>query len=80
MIIPKASSMILDKLQVNKERLVVIFTKYDKAASVDSNEILSHLTMPNSVFVSAKTGYGLRRLKRLVTQHIYPTPLSKVAK
>lgn len=69
---------ILDELKVDREKLVVIFTKYDKSASMRSNEIVSDLAMPNSVFVSAKTGYGLRKLKKLVAQHIFLAPLTKI--
>jgi GTPase len=69
---------ILDELKVDRQKLVVIFTKYDESASMRSNEIVSDLAMPNSVFVSAKTGYGLRKLKKLVAQHIFLTPLNKI--
>jgi GTPase len=69
---------ILDELKVDREKLVVIFTKYDESASMRSNEIVSDLAMPNSVFVSAKTGYGLRKLKKLVAQHIFLAPLNKI--
>ena len=69
---------ILDELKVDREKLVVIFTKYDKSATMRSNEIVSDLAMPNSVFVSAKTGYGLRKLKKLVAQHIFLAPLTKI--
>jgi GTP-binding protein HflX len=69
---------ILDELKVDRAKLVVIFTKYDKSASMRSNEIVSDLAMPNSVFVSAKTGYGLRKLKKLVAQHIFLAPLTKI--
>jgi GTP-binding protein HflX len=67
---------ILDELKVNRDKLVVIFTKYDKSPPLNSNEIVSDLAMPDSVFISARTGYGLSKLKKLVTQRIFLAPIS----
>jgi GTPase len=69
---------ILDELKMDRDKLVVIFTKNDKSEPMRSNEILSDLAMPNSVFVSAKTGYGIRKLKKLVAQHIFLAPINKI--
>jgi GTP-binding protein HflX len=71
---------ILDELNVDREKLVVIFTKCDKSTAGRSNEIVSDLAIPNPVFVSAKTGYGLRKLKRMVVQHGTLMPLSRVVR
>ncbi|HEY7108317.1 MAG TPA: GTPase HflX [Nitrososphaeraceae archaeon] len=71
---------ILDELNVDREKLVVIFTKCDKSAPALSNEIVSDLAIPNPVFVSAKTGYGMRKLKRMVVQHGALTPLNSLVR
>ena len=71
---------ILNELNVDQQKLVVIFTKCDKSMPDRSNEIVSELAIPNPVFVSAKTGYGLRKLKRMLVQHGTLPPINRVVR
>jgi GTPase len=70
---------ILDELKVDRQKLVVIFTKYDKSEPMRLQEILTDLAIPNSTFVSAKTGYGIHKLKTLIAQYTLLKPLTKCA-
>jgi GTPase len=68
---------ILDELKADRQKLVVIFTKYDKSEPMRLQEILTDLAIPNSTFVSAKTGYGIHKLKTLIAQYTLLKPLTK---
>jgi len=60
---------VLDELKVDRGKVVVIFTKHDKS-SIKIGEIATGLAVPNIRTVSAKTGYGMKMLKKLIQEHI----------
>jgi GTP-binding protein HflX len=64
---------ILSELKVQKEKVFIILTKWDKYDSKQSSgvqEIIENLGLQNPVNISAKTGHGIHKLKILVEQRI----------
>ena len=61
---------ILDELKVERNKVVVIFTKNDSTELKRINEIAKELTVRNPAIVSAKTGYGIHKLKTLIAQQM----------
>ena len=61
---------ILDELRVDREKVFVIFTKCDNAEQMRIQEIATDLGMSNPIATSAKTGYGIHKLKNLIAQRI----------
>jgi GTP-binding protein HflX len=60
----------LDELRVDREKVFVIFTKCDNAEQMRIQEIATDLGMLNPIATSAKTGYGIHKLKNLIAQRI----------
>jgi GTP-binding protein HflX len=60
---------ILDELKVDRGKVFVIFTKHDKI-SAKTGEIAAGLAVPGIRTISAKTGYGVRMLKKLIQDRI----------
>jgi len=71
---------ILDELRVDREKVFVIFTKCDNAEQVLIQEIATDLGMSNPIATSAKTGYGIHKLKNLIVQRISQRNSSKKIK
>ena len=71
---------ILDELRVDREKVFVIFTKCDNAELVLIQEIATDLGMSNPIATSAKTGYGIHKLKNLIVQRISQRNSSKKIK
>ena len=71
---------ILDELRVDREKVFVIFTKCDNAELVLIQEIATDLGMSNPIATSAKTGYGIHKLKNLIAQRISQRNSSKKIK
>lgn len=71
---------ILDELRVDREKVFVIFTKCDNAEQVRIQEIATDLGMSNPIATSAKTGYGIHKLKNLIAQRISQRNSSKKIK
>jgi GTP-binding protein HflX len=71
---------ILDELRVDREKVFVIFTKCDNAEQVLIQEIATDLGMSNPIATSAKTGYGIHKLKNLIAQRISQRNSSKKIK
>jgi GTP-binding protein HflX len=61
---------ILDELKVDRNKVVVIFTKNDGIELKRIHEIAKDLTVHNPTIVSAKTGYGIHKLKTLIAQQM----------
>ena len=66
-----ACRQVLEELGVDKSKLLVIFTKYDR---VDSEEIIAQiaqdLRQDESIAISSKSGYNLHKLKNLIGQRL----------
>lgn len=59
---------VLRELKVNETKVLVVLTKYDMADSQKIEEIINGLQLQNSLAVSAKTGYGIHKLKNVVLE------------
>ena len=61
---------VLDELKVDKSKVFVIFSKFDKIRSEQIEEISKDLEISNPVAISSKTGYGIRKLKTMIEDHV----------
>ncbi len=61
---------VLDELKVDKSKVFVIFSKFDKIHSEQIEEISKDLEISNPVAISSKTGYGIRKLKTMIEHHV----------
>jgi GTP-binding protein HflX len=61
---------ILDELKVNRDKVLIIFTKNDNTELARLREIALDLAIKTPTIVSAKTGYGIRKLKTLVSEEL----------
>jgi GTPase len=60
---------VLDELKVDRSKILVVFTKYDKVGSEDAvAKTAEYLKVQDAVAVSAMTGYGTHKLKTLISQ------------
>ncbi len=60
----------LDELKVDREKVFVVFTKYDKADPKRIQEIVADLGISNPIVISARTGYGIHKLRTSIAQHV----------
>jgi len=60
----------LQELKVNKEKIVIVFSKIDKAEFDDVNTISKELNIERPIFVSPKSGYGISKLTKSISQRI----------
>lgn len=64
-----ACMQVLGELKVDRSRIIVVFTKYDKVASEEAiSRIAGGLGVPDAVAISSKTGYGIHKLKTIIGQ------------
>lgn len=61
---------ILDELKVDRDKVIVIFTKNDQTNLIRIQDIITDLAIRTPHAISAKTGYGIRKLKTIVSQQI----------
>ena len=61
---------VLQELNVNKEKIVVVFSKIDKAEMDDVSRTYEELEIENPIIVSPKSGYGISKLRKLISQKI----------
>jgi GTP-binding protein HflX len=61
---------VLQELNVNKEKIVVVFSKIDKAELDDVSRTFEELEIENPIIVSPKSGYGISKLRKLISQKI----------
>ena len=60
---------ILEELNVDKSKLFIVLTKVDKIDTRMINEIVESLRISNNVIaISSNTGYGIHKLKTLLTK------------
>ncbi len=63
---------VLEELKVDKSKILMVFTKYDRLNSQDIVKKVSEvLEISNPVFISSKSGYGITKLKSIIRQHSY---------
>jgi GTPase len=65
---------VLQELDVNKSKVLVILTKYDddNMHSEKIEEVARDLELYNPIVVSSKSGYGIRKLKTMIGQMLLP--------
>lgn len=69
---------VLEELQVDRSKTLVVFTKYDKVGSEETvMDIAKDLAVQSGIAVSSKTGYGLHRLKAVVGQRLAGRTIKK---
>ena len=61
---------VLDELKVDKSKVFVILSKADNTRSERIDEIANALGIPNPIVISSKTGYGIHKLKTMMTSHL----------
>jgi GTP-binding protein HflX len=61
---------ILQELNVNKEKIVIVFSKIDKAEFDDVNKTLKELKIAHPIIVSPNSGYGISKLRKSISQKI----------
>jgi len=66
-----ACKQVLEELGTIKTKVVIVFTKQDLVASnAEIEKIATELEISDPMVVSAKTGYGLKKLKKLISQRL----------
>lgn len=65
---------VLEELDVNKSKVLVILTKYDddNMHSEKIEEIAKDLKLCNPIVISSKDGYGIHKLKTMIGQTLLP--------
>jgi len=66
---------ILEELKVNRSKIVVVFTKFDRLRPLEAEaaieEIAKYVGTPNqAIAISSKNGYGIHKLKTAINQWI----------
>ena len=61
---------VLQELNVDKEKIVIVFSKIDKAEFDDVNRTLKELKIEHPIIVSPKSGYGISKLRKSISQKI----------
>ena len=61
---------VLEDLNVNKEKIVIVFSKIDKAEFDDVSRTLKDLKIAHPIIISPKSGYGISKLRKSISQKI----------
>lgn len=61
---------VLEKLNVNKDKIAIVFSKIDKAKFNDVSSISEELKIKDPIIVSPTSGYGISKLRKLISQKI----------
>jgi GTP-binding protein HflX len=65
---------ILEELKVNKSKILLVFTKYDKVGSEEIiSQIADSLGVQEPIAISATTGYGIHKMKSLIGRRLSQT-------
>ena len=67
-----ACRQVLGELKVDKSKVLMVFTKCDQPNSEETiNKISEDLVLSNPMLISTKTGYGITKLKTLISHQPY---------
>ena len=66
---------VLDELKVDASKVIVILSKSDNTHSERIEEITNALRISNPLVISSKTGYGIHKLKSMMTDHLIKLPI-----
>ena len=61
---------VLDELKVDRSKVLVIFSKSDSVPLERIDQIASDLRIADPIVISSKTGYGIRKLKKVMANHL----------
>lgn len=61
---------VLQELNVNKEKIVIVFSKIDKAELDDVTRTFQELKIEHPIIVSPMSGYGMNNLRKSISQKI----------
>ena len=61
---------VLRELNVNKEKIVNVFSKIDKAELDDVTRTFQELKIEQPIIVSPMSGYGINKLRKSISQKI----------
>jgi GTP-binding protein HflX len=61
---------VLQELNVNKEKIVIVFSKVDKAELDDVTRTFQELKIEHPIIVSPMSGYGINKLRKSISQKI----------
>lgn len=61
---------ILEELNANKDKILIVFSKIDKAKFNDVTEISKELKIEDPIIVSPRSGYGISKLRKSISQKI----------
>lgn len=61
---------VLQELNVNKEKIVIVFSKIDKAELGDVTRTFQELRIEHPIIVSPMSGYGINKLRKSISQKI----------
>ncbi|HEX6067640.1 MAG TPA: GTPase HflX [Nitrososphaera sp.] len=65
----KTCLRVLEELKVDSSKILVVFTKYDKVGSEEAIlKIARDLGVQDALAVSAKTGYGIHKLRTIIAR------------
>jgi GTP-binding protein HflX len=63
---------VLEELNVDKEKIVIVFSKIDKAEFDDVRRTFIELNIMDPILVSPKSGYGISKLRKSISHKILP--------
>ena len=61
---------VLEELNVDKEKIVIVFSKIDKAELDDVTRTFQELRIEHPIIVSPMSGYGINKLRKSISQKI----------
>jgi GTPase len=65
---------ILEELKVDRTKVLVVFTKFDRLPAPEAEaaveQIAKYLGIPDQIAISSKSGYGIHKLKTAIGQRI----------
>jgi GTP-binding protein HflX len=61
---------VLEELNVNKDKIIIVFSKIDKAKFDDVRVISKDLKIKDPIIVSPMSGYGISKLRKSISQKI----------
>ena len=61
---------VLEELNVNKDKIVIVFSKIDKAKFNDVSGISTELKIKDPIIVSPRSGYGISKLRKSISHKI----------
>jgi GTP-binding protein HflX len=73
-----ACRQVLAELKVDKSKILMVLTKCDLLNSEEMiKKISDDLEISNPMLISSKTGYGITKLKTIISQHPYAVSRAK---